>query len=738
MRPRLLINQIMTMQRLFISCLMLTCLFVLQLTAQKEITLEDIWYKGTFRTNSVPGFNFQNDGKHYTRREKKKIAQYDLTTGKSTGTIFDAAEVSDNEDFGGNFDRYSFSDDEQKLLIKTGTERIYRRSTRANFFIWDRQDKQMMTLSKLGKQSYASFNPQADKVAFVRDNNLFYKDLKTGQEIQITQDGKKNHIINGGADWVYEEEFSFAKAFEWSPDGEKIAFMRFDESRVKEFTMTMDYDDVYPEYVTFKYPKVGEENAIVSIHIYDVKSGKTVKSVSGEGQDIYFPRIRWTQNPNRLCIFRLNRHQNELELLLADARTGKTSMLLKEENKWYIAESHFDNLIFLKDKKHFTWTSEQDGHSHIYLYNIKGQQVRQLTKGDYDVTSFYGVDEEEGRVYYQAAEKSPLDREIYAVDMEKGDKKVLAGSAGWNRAQFSSTFDYFVNSHSSVNTPPTYTVYDGKGKMVRQIEENAKAQQVRQEYSAQPVEFFSFETADKVTLNGWMIKPPNFDENRQYPVFMYVYGGPGSQTVVNSYGGSNGWWFQMLAQKGYIVASVDNRGTGARGEEFKKMTYLQLGKYETLDQIAAGQYIADLPYTDKDRIGIFGWSYGGYMSSLCILKGNEVFKAAIAVAPVTNWKWYDTIYTERYMRTSKENKEGYRDNSPIYFADKLKGDYLLIHGVADDNVHFQNTSEMAAALIKANKQFDTYFYPNRNHGIYGDNARMHLYTKMTNFILEKL
>ena len=705
--------------------------------AQKNITIEDIWTYGNFRTASVPGFNFMNDGRHYTRRSDNQVQRYDLTTGQLVDVIFDpAGKLPDDKTI--RINNYRFSGDESKVLIKTETEGIYRRSSKANFFVWDSKTKNLRPLSENGKQGYATFNSSADKVAFTRDNDLYYKDLSGDKEVRITTDGKSNEIINGSADWVYEEEFSFAKAFEWSPDGNKIAFLRFDESAVKEFIMTNYRDGAYPEYVTFKYPKVGEANSKMSVHIYDLKNGKTVKVDIGAETDLYIPRIKWTQDANTLCVYRMNRHQNQLELLLADAASGTTRLLLKENNERYIAEAHFDNLTFLKDGKRFIWSSDESGFSHIYLYGMDGKKISQLTKGNYDVTSFYGVDEEREIIYYQAAERSPLEREVYAMSMKFGKKRRLTDGKGWNRAQFSSTFDYFVNTYSNVNLPNTYIVYDLKGEEIRTIEDNKAAIKVREEYGAQPVEFFSFENREKQSLNAWMVKPPTFDANKKYPVFMYVYGGPGSQTVKNSYSGGNYWWFQMLAQQGYIVVSVDNRGTGARGEEFKKMTYQQLGKYETEDQIDGAKHLGSLPYVDADRIGIFGWSYGGYMSSLCILKGNDVFKAAIAVAPVTNWKWYDTIYTERFMRDDKENEAGYRDNSPVYFADQLKGSYLLVHGNGDDNVHFQNTAEMANALIAANKQFDTYFYPNRNHGIYGQNARRHLYNKMTNFILENL
>ncbi|MEL7020433.1 MAG: DPP IV N-terminal domain-containing protein [Bacteroidota bacterium] len=518
-------------------------------------------------------------------------------------------------------------------------------------------------------------------------------------------------------------------------DGQQVAFLRFDESGVKEFTMTNYKGGLYPEYETFKYPKVGEDNALVSVHVYDTKTGKTTKIDTDKAKDQYIPRIKWTPN-NELIVFRMNRHQNHLELLRANTTTGSTQLLLEEKNKYYI-DIH-DNMTFLNGGKQFVWTSEQDGYHHIYLYDENGKMLRQLTKGKWDVTNFYGVDVVNEKVYFQAAKNTPLQREVYAVNLKGKKLETISTQQGWNSAQFSSTFDYYVNNYSTINTPSTYTVYERAGKAVRTIEDNQRIAQMQKTYEVESVDFFDFETSEGVSLNGYMIKPANFDAKQQYPVFMYQYSGPGSQQATDSWKGQNYWWFQHLADQGYLVACVDGRGTGARGEEFKKQTYLNLGDLETKDQIEAAKYLGSLPYTDASRIGIFGWSYGGYMSSLAILKGNDVFKAAIAVAPVTSWKWYDTIYTERYMRTLQENEAGYEDNSPINFADRLKGNYLLVHGNSDDNVHFQQTAEMANALIKADKQFETYFYPNRNHGIYGDNARLHLYRKMTNFLNEQL
>lgn len=715
--------------------LFVALIFSFQLTSQNEITVEEIWSNGTFSTKSVPGFRFMNDGLHYTKQVGQTITKNNFVTGEEVSVIFDASAI-DAPDFNGSFQSYQFSENEQRILLKSDIESIYRRSTKANFYAYDLSTKSLNTIHSAGKILHASFSPDGMKVAFVFENDLYVKDLKSDKTTRITNDGKWNEIINGSCDWVYEEEFSFTKAFEWSVDSRKIAFLRFDESAVKEFTMTNYHDALYPEYETFKYPKVGEENSKVTVHIFDTDLNEVIKVDQDSGEDGYIPRIKWTHRPNELCVFKMNRHQNHLDLLIANARDGKTRVLLSEDNKYYI-DIH-DNLTFLKSGEGFIWTSEKDGWNQIYMYDNNGNLIRKLTTGYYDVTSFYGVDERNRKVYFQAADKSPMERHVYSIDFRGKRKNAMTDRPGSNSAQFSSTFEYYVWNHSDANTPPSYVVYSKKGKPIRDLQRNSEIVQKMKDYGVQNVEFFSFTTSENVQLNGYMIKPQNFDPSKQYPVFMNLYGGPGSQQVTNAWKGTNYWWYQMMADKGYVIACVDNRGTGGRGEEFRKMTYLKLGHYETIDQIEAAKYLASLPYTDGDRIGIFGWSYGGYMSSLCLLKGNDVFKAAIAVAPVTNWKWYDTIYTERYMRTEEENLNGYRDNSPVYFADQLKGSYLLVHGVSDDNVHFQHSAEMARALISANKQFDTYFYPNRNHGIYGDNARTHLYTKMTNFLVENL
>jgi dipeptidyl-peptidase 4 len=707
------------------------CLLAAQVQAQtpkKSISLDNIWSDYLFTPQYVAGFNFKADGQHYTRAEKNEIVEYNIINGERVQSIFTSTDKN-------GFDGYSFSDDEQKILLETESEQIYRHSSQANFFIYDRQTKQNTALSAAGKQRYATFSPQGDKVAFVRGNNIYIKDLKTGKETQVTKDGAINSIINGATDWVYEEEFAIDKAFFWSPDGLSIGFLRLDESAVKEFRLTYHDGGLYPTESVFKYPKAGEVNAAISVHIYDVKRKKSRKiDIKGDA-DQYVPRLKWTPD-NQLCIYRLNRHQNQLTLLLADPKKGTATELMKEENKYFININ--DDLTFI-DNTQFLWSSERDGYNHIYLLNTKGETVRQLTKGNWEVTQLYGYDPKTQKIFFQADAKSPTEREIYSVGIAGGEMQAISTQAGINNAAFSSSFQYYILQYSSAGTPPTHTVFEtATNKVVRNIEDNQKLKTTLSEFNLGKQSFFTFKNTEGITLHGWMITPPNFDSTKKYPVFMTAYGGPGRQTVRNEWDGANYIWFQMLAQNGYIVASVDNRGTDGRGEAFGKSTYMQLGKYETIDQIEAARYLARQAYVDGSRIGIFGWSFGGYLSSLCLAKGADIFKMAIAVAPVIHWKWYDSIYTERYMRTPRENPSGYEDNSPLNFAQLITGKYLLVHGTGDDNVHAQNAFEMSRLLVEKNIPFEQAYYTNKNHGIYGGKTRLHLYKKMTDFVLQNL
>ena len=704
----------------------------------KAISVADIWQDYVFSGDRVSGFNFLQDGRSFARLESNKVVKYDLKSGNRSGVLVDGEDLS-GIGFPGAVENYQLSDDESQLLLATGTEQLFRRSSQSFFYVYDLASKKLTPVFSDKKHRLATLDPTGERVAFVVDNNIWIKELASGKMTQVTSDGVTNKVINGASDWVYEEEFSFSRAIHWSPDGSYLAYLKFDESKVKEFTYTDFHNGMYPEYNTFKYPKVGEENSTVSLHAFAVKSGKTkdllTVNTSPEDEWHYLPRVQWTTEGDRLTAQRMNRHQSKLELLLFDLGEDRQSTLLKEENEYYI-DVH-DNLTFLPNGKEFIWTSEKTGYNHVYLYEMKKGMSSQITSGDWEVTNFYGL--HDGQVYFQAAKNSPMRREVYVKSLKGRDlPRPLAAEAGVSSAQFSDTYDYFVLTHSTINSPSTVTVMDGKGSSVRQIVDNMKLQQKMKTYGYQPVEFFDFKTEEGTTLNGYMIKPGNMRDGQEHPLLMHVYGGPGSQQVMDNWRGQNMAWFQMLVQRGFVVAVVDNRGTGARGEAMKKQTYLTLGKQETEDQISAAKYLGGLDYIDKDKIGIFGWSYGGFMALHCILQGSDVFAAAISVAPVTNWKWYDSIYTERYMRTYAENKDGYDKNSPIHYADRLKGDLLLVHGMGDDNVHFQHTAEMANALIMKNKQFDTYFYPNRNHGIYGGPTRQHLYTKMTNFLLESI
>ena len=716
--------------------------------AQKAITLEDCFVYYKFYPQGATNFSYLQDGARYVEIEEGSLHFHDVRR-PGLDSVLRLQLPESTQDFQG----FEFSKDEKKLLLRTGTEPVYRHSVLANYFIYDLASRQTTPVFEGGKQQFAVFSPSGAHIAFVAGNNLYVKDLASGKTSQITRDGEKNSIINGLPDWVYEEEFSPVSgdgmvATKWSPDGKKLAFIRFDERKVPQFPLTWYEGGGYPRYSAFKYPKVGAPNSIVSVHLYDVEAGSLVGQVMGLEQDDYVPRLHWTMD-NQLIVSRLNRRQDTLELLVAlperrlydaDDQTNwiPSRLLLREADPAYV-EIH-DNLIFLKDQQRYLWTSEKSGFNRLYLYTLNGTAPPlPLTTGNYDLTAFYGLDEKNGKFYYQTASPTPLDRQLWEGQLSGGEPRLLSPQRGSNEAAFSPSFDYFTHTWSDANTPPVVTLRNRQGEMLRTLADNPRVRQLRTEYGFVNKEFFTFPLADGTVLNGWMLKPASFDSSRQYPVLFDNYGGPGSQTVLNQYDGYLGSWHQLLVQKGVIIVSVDNRGTGGRGSQFKKVTQLQLGKLETEDQIAAARYLGTLPYVDPARIGIWGWSYGGYLSTSCILKGPDVFKMAMAVAPVTNWKWYDSAYTERYMRTTADNSPGYESNSPVNFADRLRGDnYLICHGVADDNVHWQQTTEMINALVKANKQFETYYYPNRNHGIYGENATRHLFTKLTNFVLEKL
>lgn len=717
------------------TCLVFLIIFnTVSVWAQTDITLEDIWKSKKFTPEVVRGIRSLNDGEHYTTLQHSNVIKFEYKSGDSIEAVVLGAELK----FDGNpinIDDYAFNKSETKLLLATEEKPLYRHSSSYKYFAFDRTDQKLREIAD-GKHVYhATFSPVSNQVAYVFENNLFVEDLDARKTIQITTNGKQNEFINGMSDWVYEEEFAFTKAFEWSPDGRFIAYYEFNERDVKQFSMTTYNGQLYPEEYKFKYPKAGEANSKVQLYIYHIDREMKVHVEIGERDDIYIPRIKWTKDVSTLSVQRMNRLQNRLELLLADAVTGKTRVVLKESSDTYIDIT--DNLTFL-DSQEFIWSSEKDGYNHLYLYDVAGNEKVQLTSGQWDVTQFYGVDAKGKNFFYQSSEDGPTQRHVYSASLNGNFKRKLTPNKGQNYAQFSNSMEYLINNHSDANTPAFISLINEKGKQIRVLKDNSALKQRLAEMKLPQKEFFSFTPSHGTSLNAWMVKPTNFDPTKKYPVLVSIYGGPGSNTVNDSWGSKTQMWELMLAQQGYIIVSVDNRGTGNRGREFKNCTYKQLGKLEVEDYIETAKYLGTLGYVNPARIGMYGWSYGGYMSSLALTKGADYYSMAIAVAPVTNWRFYDSIYTERYMRTPQENAKGYDDNSPINHVEKMKGAYLLVHGTGDDNVHFQNSVEMTEALIEANKQFDFYMYPDRNHGIYGKNARLHLFTKMTDFIKKNL
>ena len=718
------------------SLLALLFLVCFSAIAQQKISVEEI-YTGAFRAKGMDELQALKNTNQYTilnfdrSAKSQQIDLYDYATLKKVSTLIDTKNFKELAD---GIDSYTFSSDEKQILIANNSNQIFRHSFTADYYLYNIETKQ---LSKLFDQvQEPTLSPNGSKIAYAKANNLFIYDISTKQTIQITSDGKKNAIINGITDWVYEEEFAFVRAFDWSSDSKKLAYIRFDESQVPEFTMDIYKKELYPTVETFKYPKAGEKNSIVSLHIYNVDL-KAKKDVSlGNYSDFYIARMKWTNDANVLSAQVLNRHQDNLDLLFVDGTTGNAKVVLNEKDKAYVDVT--DNLTFLKDNS-FIWTSEKDGFNHIYFYDKSGKLKNQVTKGNWEVTAYYGFDEVSKTIYYQSTEDGSINRSVFKIALDGKNKVKLSQSVGTNSATFSPNYQFFINTFSSATQPAAYTLNSSKdGKQVQEIVNNKDLSEKLKKYSLPNKEFFELTTEKGHKLNAWMIKPKDFDATKKYPVFMFQYSGPGSQQVANDWLDTNDMWFMMLSQQGYIIACVDGRGTGFKGAEFKKCTQLQLGKYEVEDQIDAAKVIGNYAYVDKARIGIFGWSYGGFMASNCILKGADVFKMAIAVAPVTNWRFYDSVYTERYMTTPQENAKGYDENSPINFTDKLKGNYLLIHGTADDNVHFQNSMQMIEALVQSNKQFDWAIYPDKNHGIYGGKTRIQLFNKMTNFVKEKL
>ena len=701
-----------------------------QASRTEKITLEDIW-GSTFSTNRMNALNSMN-GDYYSLLNRDEngfttVDQYSYLNLEKVATIVDGKTLNSLQ----KFESYSFNNDESKLILGKDIQKVYRRSTKGTYYIYSVNSKKIRLIGEHIQEP--TFSPDSKKVAYAKNNNLFILNLTTNTTRQVTYDGKYNHIINGTTDWVYEEEFGFVRAFEWSKDSKFIAFLRFNESKVKEFSMGVTGNQLYPTQHVFKYPKAGEDNAKVSLHTYNLETRKLKKIALGSYE--YIPRIQWSNTNHILIATTLNRHQNDLKLHKLNALKSSTSLLLNEKDDAYVSVKN--DLTFLDDNS-FIWTSEKDGYNHIYHYDFNGKLINQITNGSWEVTKYYGFNKDKKTIYYQSVENGAINRGIYSVRLDGTNKKLLSNNAGTNTAAFSRNLNYFINTHSTSETPPIYSLYSAEGSMIKVIKDNSSLEDKLLNYRISPKEFST------ININGndldmWMIKPLDFDEQKQYPLLMFQYSGPGSQQVSNKWNGTNDYWHQLLAQQGMIIVCVDGRGTGLKGRDFKKITQKELGKYEVEDQIAAAKKLAKRNYIDENNIGIWGWSYGGFMSTNCLLKGNDIFTTAIAVAPVTSWRFYDTVYTERYMQTPQENASGYDDNSPINYADKLKGNYLLVHGTGDDNVHVQNSRRMINALVAANKPFEIAMYPDRAHGIRkGKNTRLHLYHKMTNFIAQHL
>lgn len=700
----------------------------------KPVELKDIT-GGKFRqVTSVGEMRSLPDGEYYTamNNERSMIIKYSYRSGNAVDTLFNVNTA--RECTFDKFDGYEISSTGHHIMVWCETEPIYRRSFKSVVYDYDVRRNYVKPISESkSKLMIPTYSPDGRMCAFVRDNNIWIRKFDFDTEVQVTKDGELNKILNGITDWVYEEEFAVTNLMAWSPDSEYLAFVRSDESDVKEYSMQMYGEGTYPSYYNFKYPKAGEKNSTVTLHSYCVQTRDTKHLDVPLDEDGYIPRITFTKNSDQLAVMTLNRQQNLFNMYYVNPKSGVSRLILREENKCYVDSEWLKSIQFLNNG--FLYVSEQDGYSHIYMYSPTGVMQRQVTKGNWDVTQLLGIDEATKTVYYESAEESPMQRAVYKIDA-KGVKTKLSTEKGTNNAQFSANFAYYVNRYSNANTPMKITVNETKTKKVlRTLQDNAALNERLAKYNFANKEFFTVNTASGVELNAWMVKPLNFDENKRYPVLMFQYSGPNSQQVLDSYSFD---WERYLSTKDILVVCVDGRGTGARGEAFRKCTYMNMGDLESKDQVEAAHALAELPYVDGNRMAIWGWSFGGYNTLMALTVGKGTFKVGIAVAPPTDWRYYDTVYTERFMRTPQENQRGYDLTSPLKRVNELQGKLLLIHGTADDNVHFKQTMDYAEALVQANKQFDMHVYRDRNHGIYGGNTRYHLYTKMSNYLFDNL
>jgi dipeptidyl-peptidase-4 len=705
----------------------LTVTFIFfQLKCICQYNLEDFISKSTYKYKTFGDIHLTAENNFFYKTNGDYIVKYDFRTGNIIDTLFNynsyKIEISN---------KFNMSNNGQSILLLGETKSLFRYSTLAKYYIYNCITKKLTSVSDTAFLRLAEISPNNNFVSFVKDNNLYVQNIKDGQIKQITNDGRYNYIINGAPDWVYEEEFTLKKAFEWSPDGKYIAYIKFDETNVKTYPIITYANNIYPKVNYLKYPKAGETNSKVSVYIYNTSSNTTKKIDIGTDTNRYIPRIRWNLTSSILGIVRMNRQQNQLDILFANPENGTSKQIYHEQNKKYIDELPEKYPLFIDDDNDFLITSEQEGYNQIYLLKSANNRITQITKGNFDIRGIYGFNKSTKKIFYSASENSPMQTEVYSIS-EDGNNKCLTLNKGTNTPVFNNNFQFFINEYSSHNIPFQYTLQNSEGKILNKLLNNTELEQKINNYHIPLKEFLNFYSTEGINLNGWMIKPADFDSTKKYPVVMYVYGGPSLQTVLDEWQIN---WANYLATKGIIVVSIDGRGTPGRGEAFKKITYKNLGYYETIDQIETAKYLAKLSYIESNKISIFGWSYGGYMSAMCILKGCSIFNAAVAVAPVTDWRFYDSVYTERYMDLPENNPNGYIISSPNEYADSLKGKFLLIHGTDDDNVHFQNSLALVNAMVNANKQFDMQVYPDKNHNIAGANTTMHIYKRITDFLI---